>query len=192
MYYSTVPARHACPSAACRGRTRNYEHGCLLQIRLFRGTPYPVVVVGARFPARDERFRYPSRYTAPTPLSSSRHTSSRCLSRRQAVKNDRGVSLVGQWQIEYILASSKKRVLRFVYRLSCYAKDRGKGIFAGCVFKSTFILRVRVTFTTTLHLLSDSASQPLSLTIERNYSSRKRKPYFCGKLRSCPYFARRR
>lgn len=65
----------------------------------------------------DTHPRNPPLHFSSSPLTSH-------LSRRQPVKNDRGVSLLGQWQIEYILASSEKRVLRFVYRLSCYAKDR--------------------------------------------------------------------
>lgn len=122
-----------------RVRTRNYEHSCLLRIRrhcIRRNTPY-LAVIGTSF-FLSLSFSWPfspnDPDTHPPTLSrpSSRPfvsryltSSSPCLlSRRQAVKNDRGVSLVGQWQIEYILASSEKRVLRFVYRLSCYAKER--------------------------------------------------------------------
>lgn len=93
---------------------------------LSHGTPYPAVI-GARLSTLlTERSWYSSTNPlVPSSRPSSHHlTSSPCLSRRQPVKNDRGVSLVGQWQIEYILASSEKRVLRFVYRLSCYAKER--------------------------------------------------------------------
>lgn len=91
------------------------------------------------------RISRPSSPNAPNthpPSSSSSLLLTSRLSRRQPVKNDRGVSLLGQWQIEYILASSEKRVLRFVYRLSCYAKDRN---FCRLRIRriATFILRAR-------------------------------------------------
>lgn len=124
-------------------------------------------------PLLTKRSRYPSTnplVPSSRPLSR-RLTSSPCLSRRQPVKNDRGVSLVGQWQIEYILASSEKRVLRFVYRLSCYAKERN---FCRLRIRRIDPYPTCAIFLKQLYIIA-LGTQPLLLTIWSDFRYKEKK-----------------
>lgn len=139
VLFNDIPPCRACLAAGYRARVCVITNSCLLRVgRVLRN----VLSDSYRCAFRDPPHRtLPISIHHPPPHLSSSPLTSR-LSRRQPVKNDRGVSLLGQWQIEYILASSEKRVLRFVYCLSCYAKDRN---FCRLRIRriATFILRAR-------------------------------------------------